>query len=155
MSRSLRPAALLGLTAIALLTSCKKKEAPAEAPAATPAPTPAPAPLTIAGITLGKAVDAMKMVTAPASAFGVRDTIYASVTTSGAGENATIGAKWEYVKQDGSTVPVNESSQTITASGTAYTEFHISKASAWPKGKYRVTVTLNGASAPAAEFDVQ
>jgi hypothetical protein len=36
-----------------------------------------------------------------------------------------------------------------------YTEFHITKASAWPRGKYRVSVTLNGAASAPVEFDVQ
>ncbi len=154
MSHSIRPTLLLGLTALTLLAGCKKKETPPppQAPAAAPA---APVPLAVAGVTLGKGVDASRMVTSPSSVFGVRDTIYASVYTQGVGANATVGAKWEFVKQDGSTVAVNETSQTITTTGPAYTEFHISKASAWPKGKYRVTVTLNGAASAPVEFDVQ
>ena len=154
MPLSIRPTVILGLTALTLLAGCKKKEPPAP-PAETPAAQPAPLPVSVAGVSLGKSIDASKMVTAPTSVFGVRDTIYASVYTQGDGVNATIGAKWEFVKQDGSTVAVNESSQTITTTGPAYTEFHISKASAWPKGKYRVTVTLNGAASAPAEFDVQ
>lgn len=154
MSHSTRPTLILGLAALTLMAGCKKKEAPA--PAETPAALPAaPLPLAVGGITLGKSVDASAMVMTPSSVFGVRDTIYASVYTQGIGANATVAAKWEFVKQDGSTVAVNETSQTITTTGPAYTEFHISKASAWPKGKYRVSVTLNGAASAPVEFDVQ
>jgi hypothetical protein len=143
--------ALAGL--VVLTASCKKKEAPPAEPAATqPAP---PAPLAVVSVDLGKAVMADKMIAAPATVFGVRDTIYASVSTSGVGENATIAARWTFVKQDGSTVPVNESSQTITTTGPAWTEFHIAKASAWPKGKYAVEILLNGATAGKREFEVQ
>jgi hypothetical protein len=143
--------ALAGL--VVLVPSCKKKEAPPAEPAATqPAP---PAPLAVVSVDLGKAVMADKMISAPATVFGVRDTIYASVSTSGVGENATIAARWTFVKQDGSTVPVNESSQTISTSGPAATEFHIAKASPWPKGRYAVEILLNGATAGKREFEVQ
>lgn len=145
------------LAACALGTAaCGKKEAPkpAEPPAAVQ-PAPPPAPLAVASIDLGKSVDSMKKVTATAATFGVKDTIYASVSTTGVGSNATIGAKWSFVKKDGSLVPVNESSQTITTTGPSATEFHIAKATAWPKGNYRVEVTLNGTSAGTKDFAVQ
>jgi hypothetical protein len=152
-----RAATTLALSALLLAAlGCARKEAPkpAETPAAQPAPPP-PAPLTVASIDLGKAVGADKKVAAPAATFGVRDTIYASVSTTGVGENATIGAKWTYVKADGSGIAVNESSQTVTTTGPSATEFHITKASPWPKGKYRVEVSLNGASAGTKDFEVQ
>jgi hypothetical protein len=153
MMLNLRAATSLALSAVLVATSGCKKEAPkpAEAPA-LPAP---PAPLAVASIDLGKAIGADKKVAAALTTFGVRDTIYASVSTTGAGENATIGTKWSFVKGDGSTIAVNESSQTITTTGPSTTEFHITKPSPWPKGKYRVEVLLNGASAGTKDFDVQ
>jgi hypothetical protein len=149
-----RAASTLALSALLLAASGCKKEVPkpAETPATQPAP---PAPLAVASIDLGKAIGPDKKVVSVSTAFGARDTIYASVSTSGNGENATLGAKWTFVKADGSTIPVNESSQTITTTGPATTEFHITKASPWPKGKYRVEVLLNGAPAGTREFDVQ
>jgi hypothetical protein len=96
----------------------------------------------------------MKMVTSGKTSFGVKDTIYASVSTTGTGSDATLAAKWSFVKTDGTLVPVNESSQTITTSGPSNTEFHISKATAWPKGKYRVEVSLNGGAVATKDFDV-
>jgi hypothetical protein len=145
------------LAAVALATTgCGKKEAPkpAEPPAAVQ-PAPPPAPLAVASIDLGKSVDSAKKVAAGITTFGVKDTIYASVSTTGVGSDAAIGAKWSFVKKDGSLVPVNESSQTITTTGPSATEFHITKATAWPKGNYRVEVTLNGASAGTKDFTVQ
>jgi len=152
----MRSSASCLLAALTLASAgCGKKEAPkpAEQPAVQPAPPPAP--LAVASIELGKGVDSMKMVTGGTMTFGVKDTIYASVGTTGIGSNATIGAKWSFVKKDGSLVPVNESSQTITTSGPVATEFHITKASAWPKGKYRIEVTLNGMAAGTKDFEVQ
>lgn len=149
------------ITALCLLatialgnTACGKKDAPkpAEPPVVA---APAPAPIALASIDLGKGLDAMKMVTGATTTFGPRDTIFASVSTTGVGSNAMLGAKWSFVKADGSLVPVNESSQTITTTGPAYTEFHIAKASAWPKGKYRIEVILNGGAVGAKDFDVQ
>ena len=153
MMPNFRATTTFALSAILLATSGCKKEAPK--PADTPAALPAPAPLAVASIDLGKAVGADYKVAAPAATFGIRDTIYASVSTTGVGANATIGAKWTYVKADGSSIAVNESSQTITTAGPSATEFHISKASPWPKGKYRVEVSLNGASAGTKDFEVQ
>ncbi|HXW97327.1 MAG TPA: hypothetical protein VEI47_07055 [Gemmatimonadales bacterium] len=157
MSRNTRTTRAVALAALTLMAGgCAKKEAPkpAEAPA-QPAPPPPPAPLAVAGVTLGKSVDSAKMVGTPVTAFGVKDTIYASVGTTGVGSNASVGAKWSYVKKDGSLTPVNETSQTITTTGPAAIEFHIAKATPWPKGKYRIEVQLNGAPAGSADFDVQ
>ncbi|HWA58191.1 MAG TPA: hypothetical protein VG692_13110 [Gemmatimonadales bacterium] len=143
-------------TGLVLTGACGKKAPPppAEQPAATPAPPPPP-PLAVAGIDLGKAIDASNKVAAPMTTFGVRDTIYASVSTTGAGTNATLQAKWTFVKAAGGEVAVNESSLTISPTGPVATEFHITKASAWPKGKYKVEVSLNGTSAEVKEFDVK
>jgi hypothetical protein len=143
-------------TAILVTTACAKKEAPAPAqlPAATQ-PAPPPAPLAIAAIDLGKGVDAMKMATGATTTFSPKDTIYASVSTTGSGSNATLAAKWTFVKKAGSETAVNESSQTITTSGPGFTEFHITKATPWPKGSYRVEILLNGATAGTKDFTVE
>jgi hypothetical protein len=135
-----------------LVSACAKKEAPAP-PAEQPAPPPAP--LTVVSVDLGKAIGADKKVAAAATTFGVHDTIYAAVSTTGVGESATIAAKWSFVKKDGSLTSVNETSQTITTTGPAATEFHITKASPWPKGKYKVEIQLNGAAAGSKDFEVQ
>ncbi len=159
MSRPSYPALLAGMAAGLLLvtSACGKKAAPppAEPPAATPTPPPAPPPLAVAGISLGRQIDASNQVAAPATTFATRDTIYASVSTTGAGTNATLQAKWTYQKAAGGEIPVNESSLTISPTGPVATEFHITKASPWPKGKYKVEILLNGASAGTKEFDVQ
>jgi hypothetical protein len=104
---------------------------------------------------MGKSINADKKVSNATTTFGARDTIYAVVNTTGAGENATVQAKWSYVKAAGGETPVNESSMTISPTGPMATEFHITKASPWPKGKYKVEVLLNGTSAGATEFQVQ
>lgn len=123
-----------------------QKETPPPAPAPAPkpqvqAPSPAPAVLTVTSISLGKAIGPDKKVAALTDAFAKSDTIYAVVETSGSG-NATLKAKWTYHKGD-KTATVNESSQTISATGPAASEFHISKPDGWPEGEYRVEIFLD------------
>ena len=98
----------------------------------------------------GKKVEADKSIADDTDDFGVRDTIYVSVKTEGTG-SGTLAAKWTF--QDGQTV--EESSQSIDPTGDAWHEFHIQKASAWPAGKYKVDVTLNGAAAGSKEFEIK
>jgi hypothetical protein len=143
--------------ALLLAAACGKKEAPApaEAPPAPVAPAPAPVVFSVASIDLGKAIDASGRITTPATTFGVRDTIYASVSTVGTGSNATVAAKWTFVNTAGKVIDVNETSQTISPTGPVATEFHITKASAWPKGNYKVEITFNGTSAGVKDFTVQ
>lgn len=149
------------LIAFALLTSvgigCGREEAPP--PAASPPPpassspsqaTQTPAALTVGTIELGRAVGADKRVTDKTEVFKPTDTIYVSVVTQGSAPSATLQARWTY--QDGQVV--NESSQTIAPTGTAATEFHISKPDGWPAGVYTVEVLLNGSSARKVDFKV-
>ena len=136
------------------LVACKRSEAPAPAPT-PPSPVAAPAPpaasFRVSGIDLGKAVGADKRVTAPGSTFAPSDTIYASVATDGSSPNVALVARWTY--QDGQVV--NEESRTISSTGPAVTEFHISKPDGWPAGSYQVEVIANGASAGKRAFTVQ
>lgn len=152
---------IIAMAGALALSACGKKEEPAPAPPAatpapapapaTPPPAPAPAPVTVSSVDLGTAVDADNKVSAPATEFGTKDTIYAAVSTTGTAPNAVLSAKWTY--QDGQTV--NESSQTIAPNGDAVTSFHISKADGWPAGNYKVEITLDGKSVATKDFSVK
>ena len=107
-------------------------------------------PVSVTGIQLGKAVGADNKVTNETDDFKPNDTIYASVATDGAAQNATLSARWTY--QDGQVV--DTTSRAIAPTGAAATEFHISKPSGFPKGKYKVEVMLNGASTQSKDFTV-
>jgi len=63
------------------------------------------------------------------------------------------GASMEPTYQDGQVV--DESSRNISATGDDFTEFHISKPTGWPKGKYTVQILLNGAPVESEEFQVK
>ena len=160
MLSKLRLIAVAAASVLALVACGKKDPAPAPAPtpapmpvAPAPAPAPVPAGVTVSSVSLGKAVGADKKVTAASDTFAKGDTIYASVDTTGSG-SATLAAKWVYTK-DGKTVPVKEDTATISATGPATSEFHISKPDGWPVGTYQVDVTLDGKPAATKSFKVQ
>ena len=139
---------LLALLLPAVLTvSCKKEPAPPPAapPAAPAATTPA-----VASVQVGKSIGADKRITSLGTTLGVRDTVYASVATTGSG-TATLVARWSM--EDGTAVHTD--SQTVTLTGPAVTEFHITRPRAWPAGRYRVELTLNGQPAGRSEFEIR
>lgn len=151
--------AVLTTLLAATAAGCAKKDAndrPADTlvattPGTVPAPTPTPAAaLAVTDVRLGKAVDANKRVADDTDDFKPGDTIYASVLTSGAA-SGTVQARWTF--EDGQLV--DSTSQSISPTGDAATEFHISKAGGLPKGKYKLTVLLNGTEAKTKDFEVE
>jgi hypothetical protein len=145
-SRVQLTALLTGLLAITS-TACKKNSDSTTSGAAT---STAPAEVKLSSLEIGRSVGGDKRITSPTDKFSARDTIYASVATSGSSPNSTITARWTY--QDGQVV--KEDSRAIAANGSEATEFHISKPSGWPKGKYKVTVTV-GSSTKSEDFEVK
>jgi hypothetical protein len=147
--------AAVGLMAVALVASaaaCAKKEAPpaADTTAMAPAPAPAPAALHVTGVETGKGINADKTVKDDAHDFGVRDTVYVSVKTEGAG-SGKLSAKVTF--SDGQTV--KEDSQDIAPTGDANHEFHLMKATPWPKGDYKVEIMLDGVAAGSKDFTIK
>jgi hypothetical protein len=105
----------------------------------------------IAEVDLGKGVQADKTIRDETDDFAQRDTVYASVRTSGSTNSATITARWTF--QDGQVV--DERSETISPTGDANTVFFVSQPGGLPKGNYTLTVLLNGAEAQKKEFEVK
>lgn len=161
----------VSLAAALALSACGKKDesasdVPATPPPAATVPTMAPAPASTAGtgmpggdasamvtfssLELGSTVDASNKVVASGTSFAPKDTIYASVDTSGSG-NATLSAKWSY--QDGQVV--HEDSKTLDTSGPQTTAFMISKPSGFPAGNYKVDISLNGSQVASKDFSVK
>ncbi len=149
------------LAALALtLNACGKKEVtptPPPAPTQTTAPISVPPPaiagVQVSTIALGNAIDGSKKVTQASGSFGKKDTIYASVDTTGAG-TATLKAMWTY-RKGGQETLVKEDTQTITPTGSATSEFHISKPDGWPVGDYQVEIFVNGKSVQSKTFTVK
>jgi len=138
------------LTAI-VLAGCKKEAPPPLNETGATAPAPAPMAFTITAIEVGKQVGPDKKISNPTTTFGPKDTIHVSVATDGAAPKKIIAAKWTY--QDGQVV--KEAAETIAPTGPAATEFHISKPSGWPVGKYKVEITVDGSPSGSKDFEVK
>ena len=143
-SHCLHRAAATATALSVVAVGCKK--APPPPPAAPP-----PAPVAVASVDLGKQLGADKRVVQAMTTFGVRDTIYASVATTGSATSAVLTAFWTF--QTGQ--KVDSTATTIAPTGPAQTEFHIVKASPWPKGKYKVAIWLDGQVAGGQDFEVK
>ena len=142
---------------LVLANGCKKKDAAAtDTTALGPLPdttTPVAAPIHVTDISTGKGLTADKNLVTATSDFGVRDTIYVLVKTDGASTSSKLDAKWTY---NNGAQTVKEDTQNIAPTGgEARNEFHISKASAWPKGNYKVEIVLDGTSAGSKDFTIK
>ena len=141
--------AFLLLTALsgAAVPACKKGADSSAAGTTTATATE----LKISEVQLGRRLSPDKRVADATDKFSPRDTIYVVAVTEGSSPSATVTARWTF--EDGGQV-VKEDSRTIAPSGAEATEFHISKPSGWPKGKYRVTLTMGG-STESKDFEVK
>ena len=143
--------------------------APMAPPTSVPSPTstaPAPAQTTaqspiksggeikIAAVTIGSQVDAAHAISKEQRSFAPEEkAIYASVATIGTADNATLNAKWSYM--DGKDEPFSSTSETIATDGPAITTFKVQNPNAWPKGKYKVVISLNGKQVASEDFEVR
>ena len=139
------------LLIVAALAACAKKEAPVDTTQDAPAAVPAPSAFSVMDIDMGRHIDAEKKISDKTDDFAPKDTIFASIHTTGAATNKTIAAKWTF--QDGQTV--DEHSTTVSPTGDGYTEFHIAKPSGWPKGKYTIHVMIDGAEVRTKDVTVK
>jgi len=143
---------VFGLACV-LAAGCSTKDAqpPADSmAAAAPALTPS-----VSAIDLGHTLGANNAVSDTATAFGKRDTIYVSVTAQNIQPSSSLTAKWTFQTGqlvDSTTQAVARTDATNT---TTVTEFHISKKTAWPAGKYKVEIWLDGVTVGSRDFQVK
>jgi hypothetical protein len=146
-----------GLLLTAALAACNKKDDTTLTDTTSLGTTTATialdtAPIRVRDIQVGKGVGSDKKIGDQTTSFGVRDTMYVAVITDGAARDARLSTKWTYNDRQ----VIDESTQTISpAGGETATEFHVTKKSAWPKGKYKVEVMLNGVSAGTKDLEVR
>ncbi|WEN15317.1 hypothetical protein PY254_01150 [Rhodanobacter sp. AS-Z3] len=155
------------LVALVVLGGCGKQQAPpavsADATSTLPgtsASAMAPAPAagadaslavdrpSAATLQLGTSINANNEVTPGGDTFAPRDSIYASVETSGRG---TLGARWTY--QDGQTVHAD--SKLLEGSGSETTVFMISRPSGFPAGDYKVEISLDNRQVASKDFSIK
>ena len=79
--------------------------------------------------------------------------IYASVATIGTSDNATLNAQWSYL--EGKDETFSTTTESIATDGPAVTTFKVQNPNAWPKGKYKVVISLNGKPVASEGFEVR
>jgi hypothetical protein len=148
MKRMLAAVAVCPMLLLGSVACKKEAPPPPPPPVATAAPTTLPpGPVAVSAVTLGNAIGADKKVVAAAETFAPKDTIYASVETTGVGQ-AKLRALWTFVKGD-KTAKVDETTIELNATAPTVNEFRVSKPSGWPAGDYRVEIFLGDSAAPA------
>ena len=134
------------------LAACGKSDSGDNAMVDVPPATSA-APMSMLAVDelhLGRSLGADGRVAEDRDEFAPMDTIYAVAHTTGTATGAALTARWTY----GDGQIVDESSQTISPTGPAMTEFHIAKASGWPAGDYKVSIMLDGRELESKDFKV-
>ena len=144
--------ARVGACSLALVAAaaCGKKADQPATDSSAGAVAPTTGAVQVADVTLGRGATADKRVANPSDTFSARDTIVASVHTTGSAQNTNITARWTF--QDGQTV--DEKTETIAPNGDAYTQFLISKPSGWPAGRYTLHVLVNNQQVQTKDFTV-
>jgi hypothetical protein len=162
--RTLRTALLIAVIGSVAVVGCKKKEEPVVEP--TPAPAavePAPAPVvvaptaSVATVDLGTAAGPDKKLTAMVTGFKPKDKFIVSVGTTTSDASAAVAGKLtaKLTFANGAEImPVEEKNQDFSFTGPDTTNFEFTKASAWPVGKYKVEVSLDGNVVQSKEFEV-
>ena len=105
----------------------------------------------IVSVLLGKAVGADNVVLADSEVFAGKDSIHASVLTTGTHQGLSLSAKW--LAPDGSMIA--ETVQPLVPTGATATTFDISNPQGWPAGKYQVLIGVNKRTAQTKEFEVR
>lgn len=104
----------------------------------------------IVSVLLGNAVDGYSLVITDNRSFTPRDTIYASVLSSGAHQGLRLSAKW--LAPDGTQI-ADTSQPVVPTAGTA-TTFSIKNPEPWPAGDYQVLIAVNGQTQRTETFKV-
>jgi hypothetical protein len=154
MKRNVRAYAFVCLMTGAIFACKRETEAPpqaAPAPAPTTVPAPAAAPLRVVDVAVGNNIASDKTILNVTQTFAENDTFYVSVRTDGSASRGTLQAVWTY--EDGQVV--KQDSMEISTAGPAVHEFHVSRPSGWPFGRYKVEIMLNGMPVGSKEFEVR
>lgn len=118
---------------------------------AVPADTAPSKDLTVAAVMIGKRIGENNLITEPTFQFAPADTVYLSVSTTGAPDSATLATKWRF--QTGEMV--DSSSKNIQPEGEDVTEFHVTSDKGWKVGTYSVTLYADGDSVDSKAFVVK
>lgn len=107
--------------------------------------------LSVIDIDMGRHADSAAKITDKTDNFTPKDTIYASVHTSGTATNGAVVGRWTF--QDGSVI--DEQTHNVTTNGDAYTAFHIAKPGGFAKGKYTIHILIDGNEVRTKDVEVK
>lgn len=138
----------LGCASLVIAAACGRKASGGENTGSTTAG--GTNTISVTDINIGRSINADLTIKDNTVSFRPADVVYASVETKGAAP-ATLGVRWIYNDSQ----VVDEGTRDIHPTGPTRTEFHISKPDGFPEGRYRLEVTLNGASAGTKEFEIK
>lgn len=109
------------------------------------------AALSVVNVDMGRGIGADSTIAEETTDFTSRDTVYASVHTSGTAQNSAVVARW--TSEDGTVV--EETTNTVTTSGDARTVFRLSKQGGLSPGKYTLRILVDGKEARSKDFEVK
>ena len=105
----------------------------------------------IVSVLLGTELAADKAVAADTEVFTAKDSIYASVLSTGAHQGLRISAKW--LAPDGATIA--ETVQPMVPTAATAVTFKISNSEGWAVGEYQLLIGINGATLRTRKFQVR
>ena len=153
-------AVVLAASLVLDLGGCKRADAPDAATSASAAQAAAPSgtalvdeskvagldpqPLDlgefkIVTVLLGRSLDAEQVVQADRDSFAPRDTIHASVLSTGAHEGLTLSVHW--LGPDGATIA--DTAQVVAPTQPTATTFSLQNPQPWPVGDYKLELAVN------------
>ena len=93
----------------------------------------------IVSVLLGRTLDAEQVVQADRDSFSPRDSIHASVLSTGAHEGLTLSAHW--LGPDGATIA--DTAQVVAPTQPTATTFSLHNPQPWPVGDYKLELAVN------------
>lgn len=105
----------------------------------------------IVSVLLGRSLDAEQVVQADRDSFSPRDTIHASVLSTGAHEGLTLSAHW--LGPDGASIA--DTAQVVAPTQPTATTFSLHNPQPWPVGDYKLELAVNEHVLQTREFHVR
>lgn len=131
--------------------SAAEGDAPAAAESAPELPAEDLGEFRIVSVLLGKDVGPDNVVLADSEVFASKDSIRASVLTTGAHQGLSLSARW--LAPDGSTIA--ETVQPLVPTAATAATFEISNPQGWPTGHYQVLIGVNKRTLQTKQFEVR
>jgi hypothetical protein len=105
----------------------------------------------IVSVLLGRSLDADQVVQGDREAFSPRDTIHASVLSTGAHDGLTLSARW--IGPGGA--PVAQTAQVVAPTQPTATTFSLENPQPWPPGDYKLELAVNEQVLQTREFHIR